>query len=274
MKFKPLSKKYQFDDTLVMDFPGYMEKSLSDWLFEVLCRAGRVKLRGSTLNERYYLTDDFHEALQINLREKYPMLWSDFDRFVFSDIDRTLTVFQWCLNHYARKSEGKNLEWALSIGGSGWAVLLAKKDASDYDDGVCDLVERVPSATKQLAEAAIGSNDELLKAWSSCYGHNPNYNETVQACQNVLEQLLRDTYLSKDAKAQLGKLIADIRAGKTLSFKGSKVVSQPNVLLDLIDNVPMYRGVHKAGTGKDAKRAEAECILLSTIYIWSLHQGK
>lgn len=272
MKFKPLSKKYQFDDTLVMDFPGYMEKSLSDWLFKILHRAGRIKLSGSTFHESYYLTDSFHELLQINLREKCPMLWSDFDQFVFSDTERTLTILQWCLNYYARKGEGKNLEWVLSIGGSGWAVLLTKKDASDYDDGVCDLVERVPSATKKLAQLAI-ADDELLKAWRSCYGRNPNYNEAVQACQNVLEQLLRDAYLPEDTKAQLGKLITDIHAGKKLSFKGSNVIVQPNILLDLINNVPMYRGVHKAGTGKNAKKTEAEYILLSTIYIWSLHQS-
>ena len=274
MKFKPLSKKYQFDDTLVMDFPDYLGKSLSDWVFKVLKRADRIELKSSGYSRAYYLTDSFHEALQVNLREKYPMYWTDFDRFVFSDLERTLTILQWCLNYYARKGEGGDLEWALSVGGSGWAVLLTKKDASDYDDGVCDLTERVPSAVKQLAQTVIDANEELLRAWRACYGRSPNYNEAVQACQNVLEQLLRDTYLPKDTKAQLGKLITDIRAGKTLAFKGSNVIGQPNLLLDLVDKVPMYRGMHKAGTGKDAKKADAEYILLSTIYIWSLHQGK
>lgn len=272
MKFKPLSNRYQFDDVLRMDFPDFLEKSLSNWVFSVLKRASRIELKSSGYSRAYYLTDSFHELLQVNLRETYPMYWADFDRFVFSDIDRTLTILQWCLNYYARKREGQNLEWALSTSGSGWAVLLTKKDASDYDDGVCDLVERVPSAVKQLSQIAIDNNEELLRAWRACYGRNPNYNEVVQACQNVLEQLLRDTYLPKDTKAQLGKLITDIRAGKTLNFKGSHVVAQPNMLLDLIDKVPVYRGMHKAGTGKDAQKAEAEYILLSTIYIWSLHQ--
>lgn len=270
MKFKPLSKKYQFDDTLVMDFPRYFLQPIANWCSDLLYRNQQIEK--DSLYNVVYLADNFREELQIHLHEVYPQEWDDAIKHILSDTDRTTVILQWCLNFYANQQDANSLEWILANGGSGYAVLKTDKAASEYKEGVYDLVERVPQATKQLAERALNLNDELLKAWRTCYGRKPNYNEAVQACQNVLEQLLRDTYLPKDAKAQLGKLITDIRAGKTLNFKGSHVVDQPNILLDLIDKAPMYRGMHKAGTGKDAQKAEAEYILLSTIYVWSLHQ--
>jgi len=273
MKFKPLSKKYQFDDTLVMGFPGFLHQPIANWLYNLLLDKSKVVKPDGIYVHEPYLTNGFREALHVNFREAFPSEWNSAIRFILDDTDRTAMILQWCLNYYASEKAAKDLEWMLSGGGSGYAVLKTNKTASEYAEGVYDLVERVPAATKQLAEQTLNSNDELLKAWRACYGRNPSYNEAVQACQNVLEQLLRDTYLPKDTKAQLGKLITDIRAGKTLNFKGSGVVNQPNILLDLVDNVPMYRGMHKAGTGKDAKKAEAEYILLSTIYIWSLHQS-
>ena len=272
MKFKPLSKKYQFDDTLVMDFPGFLHQPIANWLSDLLIDKNRVIKPDGLYVHEPYITDNFREILHVNFREVFPQDWNKALNFILTDTDRTTMMLQWCLNHYANEKIALNLEWMLSGGGSGYAVLKTDKSASEYDDGAYDLVERVPEATKQLAQPALNSNAELLKGWRACYGRSPNYNEAVQACQNVLEQLLRDAYLPKDVKAQLGKLIADIRAGKTLSFKGSNVLDEPNVLLDLIDKVPMYRGMHKAGTGKDAQKAEAEYILLSTIYIWSLHQ--
>lgn len=272
MKFKPLSKKYQFDETLVMNFPGYLHQPIANWLYDILLSNKKIVKSDGLYVYDPYLTEAFREVLHVNFREVFPQDWSKALNFIISDTDRITMILQWCLNYYANERSAHNLEWTLSNGGSGYAVFKTDVTASEYENGVYDLVERVPSAAKKFAEQALSSNDELLKAWLACYGRKPNYNETVQACQNVLEQFIRDTYLPKDTKAQLGKLITDMRAGKILSFKGSSVVSQPNILLDLIDNVPMYRGIHKAGTGRDAQKAEAEYILLSTIYIWSLHQ--
>lgn len=270
MKFKPLSKKYQFDDTLVMDFPDYLHQPIANWCYDILHINN--KLQNDSLYHVSSLTMTFLEELQVNLHEVYPLDWDNAIEYILSDKDRTAVILQWCLNYYSNQREANNLERALTNGGSGYAVLKVNQEATEYDRGVYDLVVRVSSPIKQLAEQALNSDEEILKAWRACYGRSPNYNESVQACQNVLEQLLRDIYLPKDTKAQLGKLIADIRAGKTLAFKGSSVVSQQNTLLELIENIPMYRGLHKAGSGKDAKKADAEYILLSTIYIWSLHQ--
>ena len=272
MKFKPLSKKYQFDDTLVMDFPRYFLQPIANWCSDLLYRNQQIEK--DSLYNIEYLADDFRETLQVNLHEVYPQEWDDAIKYILADTDRTTVILQWCLNFYATQQDAANLEWILANGGSGYAVLKTNQQASEYTKGAYDLVERVPGATKQLAQQALNANEELLKAWRACYGRKPNYNEAVQACQNVLEQLLRDAYLPKDTKAQLGKLITDIRAGKTLAYKGSSIIGQPNLLLDLVDKVPMYRGMHKAGTGKDAKKSDAEYILLSTVYIWSLHQGK
>jgi hypothetical protein len=273
MNFKPISKKYVFKDTLITDFPDYLHQPIADWLFAILTDHSEViKADGLYVSEPY-LSNSFRTNLQSNLREVFPQEWDKAIRFILTNTDRTLVILQWCLNNYATSKDAYGLEYMLATGGSGYAVELTDKNASEYSSGVYDLIERVPESIKEMAEKSFKSNDELLKAWVACFGRNPKYNEVTQICQNVLESLLRDIYLPRDAKAQLGKLIADIRSGKSLVFKGSNVVNDPNILLTLIDNVPQYRGLHKAGTGKDSTKSDAEYILLTTIYVWSLHQN-
>lgn len=271
MKFRPLSKRYQFDDTLSMNFLSHLHMPIANWLFDLLINKDLVVRPDGIYRHSPYLTNDFRETLQVNLRETFPSEWNEAIHKILETTDRTTMVMQWCLNYYADQRQANNLEWILSNGGSGYKVLKTDPEASEYTEGVYDLVERVPSPVMQTAKKALGTSSELMKAWQACYHRNPSYNETVQICQNVLESLLRDTYLPKDTKAQLGKLIIDIRNSKTLSYKGSNIPGVPNDLLSIIQNVPQYRGLHKAGTGKDAGKAEAEFILQATILIWNMH---
>lgn len=273
MKFKPLSKKYRFeDDVLVMDFPGFLHQPIANWIWEVLKRKNLLIEADGLYRHKSYIKEGLKETLHVNLREIFPQEWNEFINFILSDTDRTLTIIQWCLNSYANARDADNLEWALRNGGSGYEVEKTDKDASEYADGVYDLIERVPLATKLAAANSLDQNAQLQAAWRACYGRKPNYKDVVQQSQNVLEEMLRNRYLPQDKKAQLGKLITDIRAGKTLSFKGSNVLNTPNTLLDLIDQVPKYRGIHTAGSGKDPSKEQAEYVLHTTIYLWNLHQ--
>ena len=43
-------------------------------------------------------------------------------------------------------------------------------------------------------------------------------------------------------------------------------------ILLLLDNIPQFRGIHTAGTGKVPNKEEAEFVLHTTIYIWNIHQ--
>jgi hypothetical protein len=71
----------------------------------------------------------------------------------------------------------------------------------------------------------------------------------------------------------LGRLIGNLRASDNkLNFKGDTVIKNKDNLLDLIDNVASFRGMHTAGKGKKPNKDEAEYILHTTIYIWNLHQ--
>lgn len=272
MKSKPVIEKYRFDDTLLLTIPNYLHAPIGNWLYNVLVRKDLLIAADGIYNNRTRFSKNFHEILQIEMREVYPDEWNQAINFILGDSDRTLTILQWSLNYCANQSEALGLEYSLRTGGMGYAVQSLKKDASEYDDGVYDLVERVPDVVKKMAEKSFETNEELLRAWRSCYGLNPKYNEVVQVCQNVLESVLRDRYLPKDGKAQLGKLITDIRNGKTLKYKGSDIPGEPNDLLKIIQNVPGYRGLHKAGTGKDASREEAEFVMHASILIWNMHQ--
>lgn len=276
MTFKPLSKRYLFDDTLSMNIDDHIKEPIANWIRSVL-NDMQIYVDASGWGPSHtaaHIKTSFKEALQVHLREVYPQMWGSFINFVMSDKDRTLTILQWCLAHYARQSDANRLEWILSNAGSGYAVKKTQPNASEYDRGPYDLVERVPEVVKKSSEQALNANGELMKAWVACYGVKPNYNEVVGASQNVLEAMLRDKYLPKDAKAQLGKLIVDIKSGKKLTFVGSEILDDSNVMLNLIDKVPGYRGLHKAGTGQDASKPIAEYVLHTTIYLWNLHTDR
>lgn len=276
MTFTPLSKRYVFDDTLSMDIEDHLKEPIANWIQAVL-KDMRIYVEQSAWgpsSSPAHITAAFKEILQVQLREVFPQKWGNFIEFVMNDKDRMLTIIQWCLVNCAKQATAEQLEWILSGGGSGYAVKKVKLNASEYDRGAYDLVERVPEVVKTASKQALIANDELMKAWFACYGVKPNYNEAVGACQNVLETMLRDKYLPKDAKAQLGKLIGDIKAGKQLSFVGSEILPEPNIMLELINTVPAYRGLHKAGTGQDATKSVAEYVLHTTIYLWNLHEDR
>lgn len=273
MKFTPLSKKYEFDNSVLsMDFPDYLRKPLSNWVFNLLKRS--QKIEGdfiSYTHSEWFLKTSFYEHLSIELRETYPNKYSDFIHFVFAEDERLMTILQWCLNYYAILKDADSLEWILYNGGSGYAVIKTKKDAGVYNTGVYDLVERVPQLVKQWSKIALSYEEELNEAWVACYGRNPDYSKTVQKSQNVLEKILRDTYLPDDKKAQFGKLIIDIKNGKKLKFVGSKILDDSNVMLSLIKHVPEYREMHTAGNGKKPDKEVATFVLHTTIYFWNLH---
>lgn len=276
MNFKPLSKRYEFDDTLSMDIGAHIKEPIINWMRDLL-KDMQIYVDESAWGPSHspaHITSRFKEVLQVNLREVFPQRWGNFVEFVMNDKDRTLTIIQWSLVHYAKQSDANRLEWILSNAGSGYAVKKVNQQASEYDRGAYDLVERVPEVVKKASEAALSAHSELMRAWVACYGIKQNYNEAVGACQNVLESMLRDKYLPKDTKAQLGKLIGDIKAGKKLDFLGSDILSDSNVMLDLIEKVPGYRGLHKAGTGQDATKSVAEYVLHTTIYLWNLHADR
>lgn len=276
MSFKPLSKRYVFDNTLSMDIDSHVKEPIANWiqrtLEKVKCYIG-PSAWGPT-SSRAHITTEFKEYLHISLREVFPQTWGSFIEFVMNDKDRTLVIMQLCLDKFAKPEDAERLEIILSKGGSGYAVIKADKTKSEYDRGGYDLVERVPEIVKKASAEAIEAEEELSKSWIACYGIEPNYNEVVGACQNVLESLLRDKYLPNDKKPQLGKLIRDIKASKKLEFTGSDLLSDQNIMLELIDKAPEYRGMHKAGTGKDATKQVAEFVLHTTIYLWNLHRDE
>ena len=270
MKFKPLSDKYEFDDVLHMGIPVHLREPIENWMRETLKR--KKLLVQSGVYVKWFITDGFKESLHVNFRETYPRDWSPFAAYVFGDAERAITILQFCLSYLAHEKEANHLEHILRVGGSGYRVVKTNEDAGAYTEGAYDLIKRVPEALDEAAKPALDQNQQLMEAWRSCYGVEPNYGNVVQQCQNVLEEVLRDDYLPNDKAPQLGKLIGDIEAGKIMAFKGCDVPEDPNILLKLIDKIPGYRGMHTAGTGKDPSKDQAEYILHTTIYFWGLHR--
>jgi len=275
IKFKPFGKKYDFKDSvLVKDYPVYMLSFLNDWLWEILNKYNVSAVSSDYLtNNTKYIKPDFINILRIKFREIFPQEWNDFVTFVFKDQDRTSNILAFCLQNYVDSEDAGKLEYILSQGGSAYEVSLIDKNAGEYDVGVYDLIERVSEIIKDQSQKALNSNELLQKAWQFCYSRNPDYEKTVINCQNFLEEFLRNKYEPSNLKPQLGKLIGNLKsASKKLKFKGETVLNNKQDVLLLLDNIPQFRGIHTAGTGKVPNKEEAEFVLHTTIYIWNIHQ--
>ncbi len=275
MKFKPFSKKYNFiQDVLIKDFPQYLHDPVDDWLWRVLNSANVVGVDDSYLTRsKRYIKTAFLNRLQIYFREVFPQYWDQFITFIFSDSDRTSNFLAFCLQNFADQDDALQLEYILSQGGSGYEVTKTQKDANEYEEGVYDLTERVPDLVKNQSMQAIDENDLLMEAWIHCYARNPDYEKVVIKCQNFLEHFLRDTYEPENTKPQLGKIIGNLKSSsQKLKYKGESVLPDKKIILSLIDNIPQFRGMHTAGTGKSPSKEDAEFVLHTTIYVWNLHQ--
>ncbi|MBU1129790.1 hypothetical protein KKE45_00520 [Patescibacteria group bacterium] len=275
MTFKPFGKKYDFREiALISNFPSYLHDPIENWLWTVLSRANVVVESDIwNANGKKYVGQRFINNLQIDFREKFPQYWSQFIPYIFSDTDRTCNILAFCLQHFSNQENANELEYILSQGGSGYGIIKTNKKASEYDKGVYDLVDRVASSIVKQSKQALDNNGLLLNAWIKCYGRNPDYGKVVSECQDFLEGFLRDKYFPANKTPQLGKIINDLKnSSSKLTFKGESVLKRKIDILNLIDNVQNFRGMHKAGTGKSPSKKEAEYVLHTTIYIWNLHQ--
>jgi hypothetical protein len=192
MNFKPFSKKYDFSDSaLVMDFPPYFSEPINIWLWKILDTNNVTEYRYENYSHVRYIESDFRRILQIDFREKFPGLWSDFFRVVYSDTDCLCNMIAYCLQKFGDSDTASNLEKILSTGGSGYEVKITKlkNGSNNYD-----LMERVSPIVKQQSEKALSENDILTKAWQYCYSRNPDYDKAVIECQNFLEGFLRNRY--------------------------------------------------------------------------------
>ncbi len=274
MKFKSVTGVHDFSgDALTKDFRSFMELPLFDWALALLRRVNVIDDPDGMYLRYYRLDPGFRNTLNLIFRRSFSDRWSELETVVLSDPNLTADFFGLCLQNYARQGEAENLESVLAASGSGWRVVKVDDSVGEYGEGGYDLQDRVPPVVALQAQEALAGNNVLLNAWGSCYSRSPDYTKTVIECQNVLEGLLRDKYEPKNTKPQLGKLIGNLKAAPTkISFKGDSVLTGKELLLSLIENVPAFRGMHTAGTGKAPTKQEAEYVLHTTIYIWNLHE--
>lgn len=269
MKFKPFSEKYNFQDSvLVKDFPDYTLSPIAEWLLSVVPNENVENRLGT-----YYLEDDFRHSLNITFREVFPKEWEAFVNFAFADIERTCNILAFFLQNFADESGAKLLEDILSQGGSAYTVVKTDRKASEYDTGVYDLAERVPTAVKKFAQKALDDNDLLMEAWNNCYSRKPDYEKVVSRSCDFLESFLGKLYFPKDLKPQLKKFVHALeKKPNILNYKGKSIVDPPSLLTDLLKEASNIRGQHTRGKGRKPTEDEAVFVLHTTIYIWNLHQ--
>ena len=269
--FKPLKKKYHFDDTLWMNVPKYMIRPLGNWIIQVFREWHFV----DPLSMPSKIDPDFLSKLDVRFRETFPDRLDQFLDYLFSDSDRTITFLQYLL--YCRPDEYQaiKLESMLSDGGSGYMVKITEtEDGTGIKKISCNMLERVPGVVMDAVENTLKSSASINKAWIACYKKDPDYIKVVIESQNALEGIMKNKYAPKDQSPQLGKLIANMKSSQSpLDVKGGgSLLKDTKLLLNLIEKVPSYRGMHiEGGSGKRPSREQAEYVLYTTIYFWTLH---
>lgn len=277
MKFKPFGAKYSFDsDALIRNFPGYFYGPIGDWLWKVLNSANVVDVNSLAYapSHRRYIKSQFLNELQVNFREKFPHYWSEALPYIFENPGRTANILALCLQNFADQDDADELEQILSKGGSAYEVMKTDKDASEYDRGPYDLMERVSPTVKKQAEVILNEDELMREAWNYCYSRNPDYEKVVSRSCDFLENFLGEIYFPKDKKPQLKKFVHTFeKRPSMLNYKGSSIVDPKNNLTDLLRNASDIRGQHTRGKGRKPTKEEAEFVLHTTIYIWNLHQS-
>jgi len=275
MKFKPFSKKYDFcDEKLTESYLPHLHQPLADWFYAIVTRNSMGYNRYTNLNNTITnLDNSFINRLNVLFRQTFP---SDVDNFmakILHDSDLTSNFLALMLQNYAKGQDAARLETILADGGSAFAVTKTDTSANEYQEGVYDLVKRVPDVIKAQSATALGADKLIKQAWDACYSRNPDYEKTVTKSCDALEHLLRDNYEPKNLKPQLGMLLKNLQnSQKKLKFKGDTLLSDKFDLLELISSATTVRGSHSAGTGRKPTPEEAEFILHCTILIWNMHQ--
>lgn len=268
MKFKPVTDKYSFDDSLVHYYPEYLQVPLKSWIKKVLIIYGIwIDSYGNG-----YLTEAFINDISLHFREQFPSQAEWFLNFIFEDTERVTNILGLCLQNYAFLGEANELEKILSVGGSAFAVMVDSSRPMN-DPGISDLIVRVPSIVLQTSEDAL-SNESLIKdAWQACYSRNPDYDKTVSKSVDALEGLLRDKHFPLDKKPVLTKFINDFVANpNVLYYKGNSLIKPKNALTDLGKEFITIRGQHTSGTGRQPTKEEAEFVLHYVIFFWNLYR--
>jgi len=77
----------------------------------------------------------------------------------------------------------------------------------------------------------------------------------------------------KFKKDTLRKLIIQLsQKPQILTYKGSGIIADKALVLELLKDAIDYRGQHTSGTGKRPNKDEAEFVLHTTIYLWNLFE--
>lgn len=249
-----------------------MRQPIANWFWEVLGDNSMV-FASSSYARKQWLSESFRDSLQVRFREEFPPAWPDVLAFTFGDRDRTTNFIALCLQNFANQNEAYKLEVILSQGGSAYEVIKTDKSASEYDEGVYDLAERVSEVVKKQSEQALEDSELLKEAWDSCFSRSPDYERVVSRSSDFLEAFLGKIYFPDDTRPQLKKFVhAFERKPEILDYKGDSVVDPKSNLTSLLKEASNIRGQHIAGKGREPTKEEAEFVLHSTIYIWNLHQ--
>ncbi|OGD65587.1 hypothetical protein A2215_03145 [Candidatus Berkelbacteria bacterium RIFOXYA2_FULL_43_10] len=150
---------------------------------------------------------------------------------------------------------------------------MLNKSAGDYNKGVYNLERRVPVIVRKQSEKALTANDLLQDAWGFCYSRKPDYEKVVSKCCDFLEGYIAIKYFPKEKKPTLRKLIIQLsQKPQILTYKGSGIIADKALVLELLKDAIDYRGQHTSGTGKRPNKDEAEFVLHTTIYLWNLFE--
>lgn len=267
MDYTPFDNTYRFDpDIFIEDFPDYLMERVKRWILSTM--------RSSDITNGNALSRPFKDELELRLRVVLPVQVPSFVNFMTVDTAATCNMLTLLLQNYAQGEEAENLKTLLREASSAYTVEpMSDIDPEDIRGGHI-LVNRIPAAVREQAGLVLSSSDVMLRAWNACYKVEPDYVEAVSVANDFIEGLLRDKFWSgRSTTYSIAQAISQFERDETiLHFKGDSFVTDKTKVIGLLEGIARIRGEHTTGAGRSPTPDEADYVVQTCIYLYSLFE--
>ncbi|MEI9913938.1 MAG: hypothetical protein WDN66_02960 [Candidatus Saccharibacteria bacterium] len=265
MDFQPFSQSYVFDpNVLIEDFPEYLLPHIINWV--------RAVMRTSDIGQSNNISSSFKREIEFRIRRTVPSQVVSFIASWVSSVEGTCDLLTLMLQNYASEAQVVQLKELLRVNSSAYTAEPTGSTGHIEGLGGYRLVRRVPEAVRQQAEPALSANDLMLNAWNECYKMPPDYTEAVRLANDFMEGLLRDKFWSGRTRPYtVGQVVAKFTQDDSgLHFKAESFLTDKTKVIGLLQGVANIRGEHTTGEGRNPTADEAEFVVQTSIYLYTL----
>ena len=264
MDFQPFTNSFAFDpDVLIEDFPDYLLPHVERWV--------RTAMHTSGIGVSNSINSTFKRDLEFRIRRIVPNQVGSFINSWTSNPGGTCDLLTLMLQNYASDVQVTELVDLLRVNSSAYTAEPTGRGSVDELGGYV-LVRRVPEAVRQQAEIVLSASDLMRNAWNACYKMPPDYIEAVRLANDFMEGLLRDKFWSGRTRPYtVGQVVDKFEQDDSmLHFKAESFLTDKTKVIALLKGIANIRGEHTTGDGRNPTADEAEFIVQTSIYLYTL----